>query len=60
MIKEELINKIIADIQSIVIEQKALAKEIRDIKKELNMAFDISESDPMELLDELDRASTGQ
>jgi hypothetical protein len=58
--KEELINKIIADIQSIVFEQKALAKEIRDIKKELNMAFDISESDPMELLDELDRASSGQ
>ena len=58
--KEELINKIIADIQSIVFEQKALAKEIRDIKKELNMAFDISESDPMELLVELDRASSGQ
>jgi hypothetical protein len=55
---EEIVNHIKAEIDALHIEVRELKQEIKELKNK--DAFDISEEDPMELLDSIDEAAEGK
>jgi hypothetical protein len=55
---EEIVNHIKAEIEALHIEVRELKQEIKELKNK--DAFDISEEDPMELLDSIDAAAEGK
>jgi len=55
---EEIVNHIKAEIEALHIEVQELKQEIKELKNK--DAFDISEEDPMELLDNIDEAAEGK
>jgi ribosome recycling factor len=57
---EELVNQIKAELEALFIEVRELRKEVNELKKEKELDFDISEIDPMDLLDSIDEAAEGK